>query len=71
MRKTIIALSVLLGLVTGCAPEVGSPEWCKKNEDQTQRRMDHERSQGLRQPLPVQIAPTSPLHPPVGRISAA
>lgn len=30
MRSRIIALGLLLGLTTGCAPEVGSPEWCKK-----------------------------------------
>ncbi len=30
MRSKIIALGLLLGLTTGCAPEVGSPEWCKK-----------------------------------------
>ena len=30
MLKKIISLSLLFGLLCGCAPEVGSPEWCKK-----------------------------------------
>lgn len=32
MRKFSITLVVLLPLITGCEPEVGSERWCEKME---------------------------------------